>query len=67
MTNQRNQYTREFKLEAINMVIEHKRKITEVAASLGIGDSTLDKWLRQYREELNGEAPKASALSVHYG
>ncbi|WP_201617944.1 transposase [Psychrobacter urativorans] len=57
MTGKRKQYTREFKLEAINMVIEHNRKITEVAASLGIGQSTLDKWLRQYREEQQGISP----------
>ncbi|MBA2057633.1 transposase [Psychrobacter cryohalolentis] len=41
MTNKRNQYTREFKLEAINLVVEHKRKIPDVADSLGIGKSTL--------------------------
>ena len=30
MTNNRNQYTREFKLEAISLVTEHKRKIPDV-------------------------------------
>ena len=51
MTNNRNQYTREFKLEAISLVTEHKRKIPDVASSLGIGKSTLQKWLSQYRQE----------------
>jgi len=59
MTNKRKQFSREFKLEAINMVINHNRKIAEVAESLNIGHSTLDRWLRQYRKELNGETPKA--------
>ena len=58
MTNKRNQYTREFKLEAISLVVEHKRKIPDVASSLGVGKSTLQKWLTQYRQEINGEAPK---------
>ena len=58
MTNKRNQYTREFKLEAISLVVEHKRKIHDVASSLGVGKSTLQKWLSQYRQEINGEAPK---------
>ena len=29
-----------------------------MASSLGIGKSTLQKWLSQYRQEINGEAPK---------
>ena len=58
MTNKRNQYTREFKLEAISLVVEHKRKIPDVASSLGVGQSTVQKWLTQYRQEINGEAPK---------
>ncbi|SLJ84721.1 putative transposase, IS1329/IS3/IS911 family [Psychrobacter sp. DAB_AL43B] len=37
MTTTRNQYTREFKLEAISLVVDHKRKIPDVAHSLGIG------------------------------
>ncbi|MGP5174363.1 transposase [Psychrobacter immobilis] len=58
MTNKRNQYAREFKLEAISLVIEHNCTIPDVASSLGIGKSTLQKWLSQYRQEINGEAPK---------
>ncbi len=53
MTNKRNQYTREFKLEAISLVVDHKRKIPDVADSLGIDKSTLQKWLSQYRQEVN--------------
>lgn len=58
MTNKRNQYTREFKLEAISLVTDNKRTIPDVAISLGIGKSTLQKWLSQYRQETNGQAPK---------
>lgn len=36
MTNKRNQYTREFKLEAISLVVDHNRKIPDVADSLGM-------------------------------
>ncbi|SNT69845.1 transposase [Psychrobacter sp. LV10R520-6] len=57
MTNKRREYTREFKLEAISLVIDHKRKIAEVAESLGIGTSTLDNWVRKYRLEQQGVAP----------
>ena len=58
MTTKRRQYTQEFKLEAISLVVEHKRKIPDVASSLGIGKSTLHKWLSQYRQEMKGQAPK---------
>ena len=58
MTTKRNQYTREFKLEAISLVVEHKRKIPDVASSLGVGQSTVQKWLIQYRQEMRGQAPK---------
>ena len=58
MTNKRNQYTREFKLEAISLVTDHKRKIPDMADSLGMGKSTLQKWLSQYRQDMSGQAPK---------
>jgi transposase len=57
MTNHRSKFTREFKLEAISMVIDHNRKVTEVADSLGIGNSTLDNWVRKHRQEQKGIAP----------
>jgi transposase len=57
MTNKRREYTREFKLEAISLVIDHKRKIAEIAESLGIGVSTLDNWVRKYRLEQQGVTP----------
>ena len=32
MTTKRQKHTREFKLEAIRLVVEHKRKVAEVAS-----------------------------------
>ena len=57
MTTKRREYTREFKLEAISLVIDHKRKIAEVAESLEVGTSTLDNWVRKYRLEQQGVSP----------
>ena len=57
MTTKRREYTREFKLEAVSLVIEHNRKVAEVAQSLGIGISTLDNWVRKYKKEKQGVAP----------
>ena len=47
-----------FKFEAISLVVDHNRTIPNVADSLGIGRSTLQKWLNQYRKEMSGQAPK---------
>ncbi|MGP4788369.1 transposase [Psychrobacter sp. 1Y11] len=57
MTSKRQEYTREFKLEAISLVIDHKRKVAEVAKTLGVGVSTLDNWVRKYKKEKQGIRP----------
>ncbi len=57
MTNNLNQYTQEFKLETISLVVDHKRKTPYMASSLDIGKSTLQKQISQYRQEINGQAP----------
>ena len=41
MTNKRNQYIREFKLEAISLVTNQQRKIPDVANLLEIDKSTI--------------------------
>ena len=61
MTTKRQKYTREFKLEAISLVVEHKRKAAEVAQSLGIGTSTLDNWVHKYKKKRNKVLPQPKA------
>lgn len=60
MTTKRREYTREFKLEAVSLVVEHNRKVAEVAQSLGIGISTLDNWVRKYKKEKQGNTSTES-------
>jgi transposase len=47
----RRTYTREFKVEAVRLVLEEKRSITEVAASLGIHKTVLRKWVQDHKEQ----------------
>ena len=54
MATKRNQYTREFKLEAISLVIDQKHKIPDVVDSLSIVKLTLQEYLIQYRQEVSG-------------
>ena len=51
MSVRRKHYTEEFKLEAVRLVKESGGTQEEIAGDLGIGKSTLGKWLRHYREE----------------
>ena len=44
------QYTPEFKAEAIKLVTEQELSVSQAANDLGIGKSTLDKWVRVKRE-----------------
>lgn len=51
MSTRRKRYTEEFKREAVRLVEESGRTQQEIAGDLGIGKSTLGKWLGHYREE----------------
>jgi len=50
-------FSREFKDEAVKMVIETSRPITRVAKELGINEGTLGNWVSVYRREHAGEEP----------
>lgn len=47
----RRTFDQEFKLQAVKLVTEQHYKITEAAINLGIGVSTLGKWVRKYQED----------------
>ena len=44
-------YGPEFKPEAVNLVVRQGLSVKQAAADLGIGNSTLENWLRRYREQ----------------
>jgi transposase len=46
----RRKFTREFKVEAVKMVLEHNRSVAEVARSLGIRDTLLRKWVNDSKD-----------------
>ena len=51
----RKKYDKDFKLEAVNMVISQKRPVAAVARELGIHENTLYKWINLAGES-HGEA-----------
>ena len=55
MTNKtRRTFTPEFKLEAAQLVVDQNYSIREASAAMSVGKSTMDKWVRQLRNERSG-------------
>ena len=44
MGKNRRQYTKEFKIEAVRLIVEEGRPISEVARELGNAQSLLHRW-----------------------
>ena len=47
----RRKFSDEFKRDAVDLVLTTGRPIAEVAGELGVYDSTLGNWVRQYQEQ----------------
>ena len=45
----------EFRQEVAELVIDKNYSIREAAEAMGVGKSTVDKWVRLLRKERNGE------------
>lgn len=56
-------YSPEFRLEVAQQVVDAGRSIRDVADSLGLGKSTVDKWARQLRNERGGHLTSATPLT----
>jgi transposase len=63
-SNTRRTFTPEFKLEAAQLVVDQKYSIREAASAMNVGKSTMDKWVRQLRNEHEGTSNCANAISV---
>jgi transposase len=53
----RRQYTREFKKEAVELVIKQGYTVARAAKSLDINRSVLTRWRREYLEKEKGAFP----------
>lgn len=56
-------YSPEFRLEVAQEVVDQGRSIRDVADSLGLGKSTVDKWVRQLKQERGGTLSSAMPLT----
>jgi len=63
MTKTRRTFSAEFRLESAQLVVDQGYTAVEAAEAMGVGLSTMNKWVKQLREERKGKTPKASALT----
>ncbi len=62
-TRPKRNFSPEFRLEAAQLVIDQNYSIRQAAEAMNVGLSTMDKWVRQLRQERNGESPKATPMT----
>ena len=51
MSRQRRRYTKEFKIEAIQLVESNGGNASAVARNLGISSNILSRWIREYKAD----------------
>lgn len=61
-TGKRN-FTPEFRLESAQLVVDQGYSTKEAATAMNVGKSTMDKWVRQLKEERKGIVPKATPMT----
>jgi len=63
MTRKRRTFSAEFRLESAQLVVDQGYSATEAAKAMGVGLSTMNKWVKQLKDERKGTTPKARALT----
>ncbi len=61
-TGKRN-FTPEFRLETAQLVVDQGYSVREAAEAVNVGKSTVDKWVRQLKNERNGITNKATPMT----
>ena len=56
-------FTPEFRLEAAQLVVDQGYSVREAAEAMSVSKSSMDKWVRQLKNERNGIASQASPLT----
>lgn len=59
MTKQRRTFSAEFKREAADLVLKQNCRYIEASRSLGIGESTLRRWVDQVQKGRQGVTPQS--------
>ena len=63
MKQTRNVFTTEFKQECVRLIIDQGYGVGEASKAMNVGLSTLQRWLRQYKNEIQGVTPQSRAIT----
>lgn len=63
MEKQRRTFERQFKIDAVSLVVHGGRSIAEVARDLGIDANTLHRWKREFTKEEQEAFPGKGRLA----
>ena len=58
----RQRFTQQFKDDAVRLVIEHGYSCEETGRRLGVSANNISRWVRQYRDKLEGQAESDLSL-----
>jgi transposase len=53
----RRNYTKEFKADAVSLVVEQGYSSAEVGRRLGVSENNVNRWVRQYRDKNESISP----------
>ena len=67
MGNQRRRFTKEFKIEAVRLIVEEGRRISELSRELGVGENLLHRWKKKSEEGKIDPFPGKGRLSPEDG
>ena len=56
-------YSAAIKLETAQLVVDQGYTQEEAAKAMGVGKSTVSKWVNQLKQERNGQSPAASPMT----
>ena len=54
----------EFRLEVAQLVVDKGYSVREASEAMNVGNSTVDKWVRQLKQERNGVTPAAAPMTA---
>jgi transposase len=63
MGKKRRSFSKEFKLEAVRLIVEEGRRISELSRELGVGENLLSRWKKKSEEGKIDPFPGKGRLS----
>ncbi|MFT6903173.1 MAG: transposase [Colwellia sp.] len=57
-------YSPEFRLETAQLIVDNGYTHEDAAKAMGVGYSTISKWVKQLKEERRGIKPKVAPMTA---